>query len=64
MTALTPIRRVTTRDDLASAGITPEQIERLEILRNHYPYIEFIDSQRQLEKLRFLRWLIETGRVE
>lgn len=64
MTALTPIRRVTTRDDLSAAGFTPEQIERLEQLRNHYPYIEFIDSRLQLEKLRFLRWLIETGRVE
>lgn len=64
MTALTPLRRITTRDDLSSAGFTSEQIERLEQLRNHYPYIEFVDSRRQLEKLRFLRWLIETGRVE
>ena len=63
MAALTPIRRTPSREDLLSAGFSAEQIDRLEQLRGHYPYAEFVDSHRQFEKLRFLRWLVETGRV-
>lgn len=46
-----------TRDDLKAVGLSDEQIERCEELRAHYPYIEFLGSRKELERLKFFKWL-------
>ena len=45
------------RSDLERQDFTAEQIERLERLRAVYPYLEFVDSQQQWQRLVFLKWL-------
>lgn len=57
-TPLHPARVTTSRSDLLSAGFTPTQIEALENLRALYPYVEFLDSRQELERLRFMKWMI------
>jgi hypothetical protein len=55
--------RFVTRADLETNGFSTAQIERLEQLKAQYPYIEFIDSVSQFNRLAFLKWQLETGRV-
>ena len=51
--------RVTiTRDDLLAEGFTLAQVEALEALRAVYPYVEFLDSRQELQRLRFMKWMI------
>jgi hypothetical protein len=47
----------TTVDDLTRLGFTAEQIGALQQLRAIYPLVELVDSNQQIEQLRFLRWL-------
>lgn len=48
--------------DLARAGLTPEQIRRLQALRDRYhPLIEQVETRQQWEQLQFLRWLYREG---
>jgi hypothetical protein len=49
------------RDQLAQLGFTPDQIERLERLRDAYPFIEFVESGEQWRRLVFLKWLCATS---
>lgn len=49
-----------TRDDLRDAGFSAEEIERMEQLRDEYPYIEFLDSRKEWDRLRFMKWLINS----
>jgi hypothetical protein len=51
-------RQTLTRADLALVGFTAEQIDALEALRACYPYIEFFDSRQELQRLRFMKWMI------
>jgi hypothetical protein len=51
-----------TQADLEREGFTPEQIARLEELREMYPLAEYI-TVHQRQKLIFLRWLRESGKV-
>ena len=44
-----------TIEDLALLGFTPEQIERLEALREAYPLIEWVTNE-EWQRLRFLKW--------
>ena len=44
-----------TTTDLAALDFTPEQIERLEALREAYPIIEFVTTE-EWQRLRFLKW--------
>jgi hypothetical protein len=53
-----------TRDDLKAAGLSDEQIERCEELRAQYPYIEFLGSRKELERLKFVKWLHSQGGPE
>jgi hypothetical protein len=46
-----------TVEELAQLGFTSEQIAGLERLREIYPLVELVESRRQIEQLRFLRWL-------
>lgn len=49
------------RADLEHQGFTNSQIERLEQLRAIYPYVEFVDSDAQWQRLVFLQWLCRTS---
>lgn len=53
-----------TRDDLKAVGFNDEQIERFEELRAQYPYIEFLGSRKELERLKFVKWLHAQGNPE
>ena len=59
--ALTPTTRTLTTDDLAQAGFAPHQIEQLVVLRDRYPYLEFTDSGRQWNHLKFVKWRFTNG---
>ncbi|RIK45908.1 MAG: hypothetical protein DCC58_05005 [Chloroflexi bacterium] len=50
-----------TVDDLLEEGFSPEEIERLKELRQEYPYIEYVDSGRQWQRLLFLKWRYAKG---
>ncbi len=57
-TPLHPTRVSTTRSDLLAAGFSVAEIEALDQLRTIYPYVEFLDSRQELERLRFMKWMI------
>jgi hypothetical protein len=44
-------------------GFTPDQIARLRELRDMYPYIEYMDSRKQWNRLRFVKWLYSRGAI-
>ncbi len=48
---------------LEQMGFTPEQIARLRELRDMYPYIEYMDSRKQWNRLRFVKWLYSRGEI-
>ncbi|MCM8745283.1 hypothetical protein NET03_01925 [Thermomicrobium sp. CFH 73360] len=48
---------------LEELGFTPEQIARLRELRDMYPYIEYMDSRKQWNRLRFVKWLYSRGEI-
>jgi hypothetical protein len=50
-----------TADDLLQAGFTAEEIERLREVKREYPYVEYVDSGRQWQRLLFLKWRFEFG---
>ncbi len=52
-----------TRDDLKKDGLSDETINRLQSLREKYPFAEFLDSEVEWQRLVFLKWLCEQGRV-
>jgi hypothetical protein len=49
--------------DLEREGFTPEQIARLEALRDRYPATEYCESDQQLRRLELMRWLYQNGRL-
>lgn len=57
-------RRILTPADLEQQGFTPDQIRQLDWLRSIYPYTEHIGSNRELNRLRLLKWLHEHGRLD
>jgi hypothetical protein len=48
---------------LEALGFTPDQIARLRELRDMYPYIEYMDSRKQWNRLRFVKWLYSRGAI-
>lgn len=60
----TTARPEVTTADLEALGFNDEQITKLEALRADYPLIEFVESNQQLNQLRFLRWLHSQDRDE
>lgn len=59
--ALTPVTQTLTVEDLTEAGFTTQEISRLVDLRDRYPYIEFTDSSRQWNHLKFMKWRYTNG---
>jgi hypothetical protein len=60
--AATTAPRNETLADLERAGLSAEQICRLQALRERYhPLIEQVESNRQWDQLQFLRWLYREG---
>lgn len=55
-------KAVTTRDDLKQDGLSDDAVDRLESLREKYPFAEFLDSDVEWQRLVFLKWLREQGR--
>lgn len=47
----------------ASVSFTSSESQALEALRNRYHENRDLFAERELARLRFLRWLYETGRV-
>ncbi len=52
-----------TRDDLKKTGMSDEAVDQLQSLREKYPFAEFLDSEVEWQRLVFLKWLCEKGRV-
>jgi hypothetical protein len=59
--ALTPMTRTLTLDDLIEAGFEEHEIEMLVALRDRYPYLEFTDSGKQWDHLKFVKWRFTNG---
>lgn len=59
--ALTPTIRELTTDDLEEAGFTPHEIDSLIALRDRYPYMEFTESGKQWNHLKFVKWRFTNG---
>jgi hypothetical protein len=59
--ALTPTTRTLTIDDLVEAGFEHQEIEMLVALRDRYPYLEFTDSGKQWDHLKFVKWRYTNG---
>lgn len=59
--ALTPTIRELTTDDLEEAGFTAHEIDNLIELRDRYPYMEFTDSGKQWNHLKFVKWRFTNG---
>lgn len=59
--ALTTMTHTLTTDDLEEAGFSPAEIDCLVQLRDRYPYLEFTDSPRQWDHLKFMKWRFTNG---
>lgn len=59
MESLSHTTRITSRQDLLDQGFDEEQLEVLTRLRDQYPFIEFLDSRQEWNRLAFLKWLME-----
>lgn len=59
MDSLSHQTRITSRQDLLDQGFDAEQLEKLIELRDRYPFIEFLDSRQEWNRLAFLKWLVE-----
>ena len=54
----------TTPDDLEIEGLTEREVARLLRLRDHYPFSEFAGSSLEWNRLLFLKWLHQRGRLQ
>jgi hypothetical protein len=59
--ALTPVHPAPTSEDLAEAGFSKQEIEALADLGKRYPYLEFTDSGKQWNHLKFVKWRFTNG---
>jgi hypothetical protein len=57
------VRELLIEAHLQRSGFTPEQIARFKELRKRYPVIEFVQSQREYNRLAFVKWCFRTGRL-
>lgn len=60
-TALTPVNPAPTSEELAEAGFNSHEIEKLIDLSKRYPYLEFTDTGRQWNHLKFVKWRFTNG---
>lgn len=54
-----PMRTTVTRSDLLAEGFTVTEVDALEALRAVYPYVEFFESRQEIQRLRFMKWMID-----
>ena len=47
----------------SQAGFTHQELAHLEVLRRRYQQDQDLFSEAELARLRFLRWMRETGRL-
>jgi hypothetical protein len=47
--------------ELQELGFTEPQIEKLIALRSQYPFLEWVDTDRQWQRLLFLKWRYNNG---
>lgn len=52
-----------TEDKLREAGFDDEQIAQLRSMSETYPFIEYVDSRREWQRLRFVKWLYHQGQI-
>ncbi|HEX5164803.1 MAG TPA: hypothetical protein VFV93_05360 [Thermomicrobiales bacterium] len=62
--SLSPRTTEVTVDDLLAVGFTDDQIERLQALKNAYPFIEYVDTAKQWRRLEFLKWRYLQGDLQ
>jgi hypothetical protein len=62
--SLSPRTTEVTVDDLLEVGFTADQIERLQALKNAYPFIEYVDTAKQWRRLEFLKWRYMQGDLQ
>jgi hypothetical protein len=53
-----------TVDDLQELGFTESQIASLIALKSAYPFIEYVDTSRQWQRLQFLKWRYQNGDLQ
>lgn len=63
-TAQRPPQRVPEIADLIEGGFTDTQIMHMRSLRAAYPFVEYVDSRRQWERLQFLKWRFMEGDLQ
>ena len=49
------------REELQQAGFTEAEATRLLELKTEYPFVEYVDSGRQWQRLLFLKWRYQQG---
>ncbi|CAN5641203.1 hypothetical protein BH23CHL2_BH23CHL2_21880 [soil metagenome] len=55
----------TTRHDLSAAGFSPAEIDAIVALKARFnPDREYFESNREYERLMFLKWSYATGQIE
>ncbi len=59
--ALTPLTHTLSAEELKEQGFTDKEIKHLGDLRDRYPYLEFTDSLRQWDHLKFMKWRFTNG---
>lgn len=59
MDSLSHKTRIITRQELIDQGFDSEQLASLSALRERYPFIEFLDSRQEWNRLAFLKWLMQ-----
>lgn len=59
MDSLSHKTQIVSRYELKREGFDDDQIETLEDLREQYPFVEFLDSRQEWNRLAFMKWLIE-----
>lgn len=51
-------------EDLESLGFTADQILALTALRAAYPFVEYVDTASQWQRLLFLQWRYRHGDLQ
>lgn len=62
--SLSPQTVEVTAEDLVEAGFTIEQVELLTALKSAYPFIEYVDTAKQWQRLGFLKWRYQQGDLQ
>lgn len=63
-TSLTVRNELVTVDDLEAQGFSHAEIQALSALRSAYPFIEYVDTSSQWQRLQFLQWRYQHGDLQ